>query len=161
LQSKTRILIADDDQTTAKSLADYLSRRNCEIAFAGSHEESLRTIRSFDPSLVLLDYTLPPIDGGETLERLKQLRPELPVIVYSGHAAPEVIFRVSKLGADDYIATPFQLSDLYLRISRAIEKRTVSSSSTTRTRAAATGIGSSLAARAGSVASTAASARGR
>ena len=123
MQSKTRILIADDDQTTAKSVADYLSRRNCEIAFAGSHEESLRTIRSFDPSLVLLDYTLPPIDGGETLERLKQLRPELPVIVYSGHAAPEVIFRVSKLGADDYIATPFQLSDLYSRISRAIEKR--------------------------------------
>ena len=123
MQSKTRILIADDDQTTAKSLADYLSRRNCEIAFAGSHEESLRTIRSFDPSLVLLDYTLPPVDGGETLERLKQLRPELPVIVYSGHAAPEVIFRVSKLGADDYIATPFQLSDLYSRISRAIEKR--------------------------------------
>lgn len=123
MQSKTRILIADDDQATAKSLADYLSLRNFEIAFAGSHEESLRTIRSFDPSLVLLDYTLPPIDGGETLERLKQMRPELPVIVYSGHAAPEVIFRVSKLGADDYISTPFQLGDVYSKIARAIEKR--------------------------------------
>ena len=123
MHSKTRILIADDDQATAKSLADYLSRRNFEIAFAGSHEESLRTIRSFDPSLVLLDYTLPPIDGGETLERLKQLRPELPVIVYSSQAAPEVIFRVSKLGADDYISTPFQLGDVYSKIARAIEKR--------------------------------------
>jgi two-component system, NtrC family, response regulator AtoC len=123
LQSKTRILIADDDQATAKSLADYLSRRNFEIAFAGNHEESLRSIRTFDPYIVLLDYTLPPIDGGETLERLKQLRPEIPVIVYSGHAAPEVIFRVSKLGADDYVSTPFQLSDLYSRIARAMEKR--------------------------------------
>jgi len=70
LQAKTRILIADDDQAMAKSLAEYLSRRNFDVAFAVSHEESLRTIRSFDPSLVLLDYTLPPVDGGETLERL-------------------------------------------------------------------------------------------
>src|SRR5690349_23724145 len=107
----------------AKSLAEYLSRRNFDVAFAGSHEESLRTIRSFDPSLVLLDYSLPPVDGGETLERLKQLRPELPVIVYSGDTAPEVIFRMSKLGAEDYIATPFQLSDLFSRISRVMEKR--------------------------------------
>jgi len=123
LQAKTRILIADDDQAMAKSLAEYLSRRNFDVAFAVSHEESLRTIRSFDPSLVLLDYTLPPVDGGETLERLKQLRPELPVIVYSGDTAPEVIFRMSKLGAEDYIATPFQLSDLFSRISRVMEKR--------------------------------------
>ena len=123
MQSKTRILIADDDQAMAKSLAEYLSRRNFEVAFAGSHEESLRTIRSFDPSLVLLDYGLPPVDGGETLERLKQLRPELPVIVYSGQTAPDVIFRVSKLGAEDYILTPFQLNDLFLRIARVMEKR--------------------------------------
>jgi len=123
LQAKTRILIADDDEAMAKSLAEYLSRRNFDVAFAGSHEESLRTIRSFDPSLVLLDYSLPPVDGGETLERLKQLRPELPVIVYSGDTAPEVIFRMSKLGAEDYIATPFQLSDLFSRISRVMEKR--------------------------------------
>lgn len=123
MQSKTRILIADDDQAMAKSLTEYLSRRNFEIAVTGNHEESLRTIRSFDPSLVLLDYNLPPVDGGETLERVKQLRPELPVIVYSGHTAPDVVFRVSKLGAEDYIATPFQLTDLYSRISRVMERR--------------------------------------
>jgi two-component system, NtrC family, response regulator AtoC len=126
LQPKIRILIADDDQATAKSLADYLSRKNFEIAFAVSHEESLRAARSFDPSLVLLDFTLPPIDGGETLERLKQLRPDLPVIVYSGQTTPEVVFRLSKLGAEDYISTPFQLNDLFSRISRAIEKNVAS-----------------------------------
>ena len=120
---KTRILIADDDQTMARSLSDYLSRRNFDIAFAGNHEESLRTLRSFDPGVVLLDYALPPVDGGETLERLKQLRPEMPVIVYSNDADAEVIFRLSKLGADDYLKTPFQLNDLFTRISRVLEKR--------------------------------------
>ena len=123
MQSKTRILIADDDQAMAKSLAEYLSRKNFEVAFAASHEESLRTVRSFDPGLVLLDYSLPPTDGNETLERLKQLRPETPVIVYSGDAAPDAVFRLSKLGAEDYIAVPFQLNDLLSRISRALEKR--------------------------------------
>ena len=124
MPSKTRILIADDDQSMARSLGEYLSRRNFDCAYAVSHEESLRTMRSFDPSVVLLDYTLPPADGTETLERLKQLRPETPVIVYSGLAAPDLVFRLSKLGAEDFISTPFQLNDLFSRISRALDKRT-------------------------------------
>ena len=123
MPSKTKILIADDDQAMAKSLGEYFSRRNFDVAFAVSHEESLRTVRSFDPGVVLLDYTLPPVDGSETLERLKQVRPDTPVIVYSGSTEPEVVFRVSKLGAEDYVTTPFQLNDLFTRISRALEKR--------------------------------------
>lgn len=123
MQSKTRILIADDDQAMLRSLGEFLSRRNFDCAFAGTHEESLRAMRSFDPSVVLLDYTLPPVDATETLERLKQLRPETPVIVYCGTAAPEVVFRLSKLGAEDFITTPFQLPELFSRISRALEKR--------------------------------------
>jgi len=123
LPPKTKMLIADHDQAMAKSLGEYFSRRNFDVAFAVSHEESLRTIRSFDPGVVLLDYTLPPVDGSETLERLKQVRPDTPVIVYSGSAEPEVVFRVSKLGAEDYLTTPFQLNDLFSRISRALEKR--------------------------------------
>jgi DNA-binding NtrC family response regulator len=123
LPSKTRILIAADDEGMTNSLREYLSRRNFELAFSGNHEETLRSLRSFDPSLVLLDYALPPVDGSETLERIKQLRPETPVIVYSGHAAPQVIFRMSKLGAEDYLITPFELNDLVTRISSVIEKR--------------------------------------
>jgi DNA-binding NtrC family response regulator len=123
LQPKTKILIADDDQAMSRSLGEYFSRRNFDCAFAGTHEESLRTMRSFDPSVVLLDYTLPPANGSETLERLKQLRPETPIIVYSGMAAPDVVFRLSKLGAEDFITTPFQLNDLFSRISRVLEKR--------------------------------------
>jgi len=134
LQSKTRILVADDDEALAHSLGQYLGRKNFDVAFARSHEESLRAVRSFDPSLILLDYTLPPVDGSETLERLRQLRPETPVIVYSGHADPEVIFRLSKLGAEDYITTPFRLNDLFGRISRALEKRAQTYGSTTQLR---------------------------
>ncbi|HJX01403.1 MAG TPA: sigma-54 dependent transcriptional regulator, partial [Terriglobales bacterium] len=134
MQSKTRILIADDDQAMTRSLGEYLSRRNFDVAVASNHEESLRTMRSFDPSMVLLDYTLPPVDGAETLERLKQLRPDTPVIVYSGNAAPEVVFRLSKLGAEDYLSTPFQLNDLFSRISRALEKQPSAESAQLRDR---------------------------
>ncbi len=123
MSSRTRILIAADDAGMTHSLREYLSRRNFELAFSGNHEETLRSLRSFDPGLVLLDYSLPPVDGSETLERIKQMRPETPVIVYSGHAAPEVIFRISKLGAEDYLITPFDLNDLVSRISRVVEKR--------------------------------------
>jgi DNA-binding NtrC family response regulator len=123
LPSKTRVLIATDDPGMTHSLGEYLSRRNFEVGFSTTHEETVRAVRSFDPFLVLLDYALPPVDGSETLERIKQLRPETPVIIYSGHAAPEIIFRLSKLGAEDYLITPFDLSDLVTRISRIVEKR--------------------------------------
>ena len=119
---KPRVLIADDDTMLARSFGEQLQRRNYEASYAINQEELLRMIRAVDPASVLINYKLPPTNGGDTLERLKQLKPDIPVIVYSGQSDPDVIFRISKLGADDFLLMPFQLNDLVHRLNKVMRK---------------------------------------
>ncbi len=120
---KTRVLVVDDDSTMAKFLSSYLARRDFEVSTASTGEEAIRVFRVYDPSLVLLDVSIPGMDGMDTLERIKQIKPEISVIMVSGQSNPELIFRASKLGADDYIAKPFEPRDLDQRIDKLIDRQ--------------------------------------
>jgi DNA-binding NtrC family response regulator len=90
---------------------------------AGSGEEAIGMFRVFDPNLVLLDLAMPGMNGIATLERIKQIKPEVSVIVLSAQNHPEVIFKASKLGADDYIAKPFEPKELEIRIAKVLDKQ--------------------------------------
>ena len=120
--SKVRLLIVDDDGSMAKYLSTYLARRNFEIGTAASGEEAIRMFRVHDPQVVLLDVGMPGMSGIETLERLKQIKPDVAVIIISGQNDPELIFKTSKLGADDYISKPFEPRDLETRLGKVIDK---------------------------------------
>ncbi len=122
---KTRVLVVDDDAAMAKFLSSYLARRNFDSSTASSGEEAIRMFRVYDPALVLLDVSMPGMSGLETLERLKQIKPEVQVIILSGQSNPEIIFRASKSGADDYIAKPFEPKDLEIRINKVLEKQQI------------------------------------
>ena len=127
---KTRVLVVDDDPSMARFLTSYLMRLNFEVNSASSGEEAIRMFRVYDPSLVLLDMNMTGLDGVETLERLKQIKPEVSVIVVSGQNSPDLIFRASKAGADDYIQKPFEPKDLEARVNRAVERQRMSSEAT-------------------------------
>jgi two-component system, NtrC family, response regulator AtoC len=120
---KTRVLIVDDDEAMSKYLDSYLSRRNFDVSTAISGEEAIRMFRVYDPTLVLLDLAMSGMNGIETLERMKQIKPEISVIMISGHSNPEMIFKASKLGADDYIAKPFEPKELDIRIAKVLDKQ--------------------------------------
>jgi two-component system response regulator AtoC len=120
---RIRVMIVDGDSTMSRYLSSHLTKRNFDLSIAASGEEALRIFRSLDPGLVLMDVTLPGMTGMETLSRLRHIKPDVPVIVISGQSDPELIFKASKLGADEYIAKPFDLKDLDLRITRVIEKQ--------------------------------------
>lgn len=121
--SKMRVLIVDDDASMASYLTSYLSRRNFEASTAASGEEAIRMFRVSDPHLVLLDVAMSGIDGIQTLERIKQIKPDVSVIMISAQNNPDVIFRASKLGADDYLLKPFEPKELDLRINKVIDKQ--------------------------------------
>ncbi|HEV8524660.1 MAG TPA: sigma-54 dependent transcriptional regulator [Terriglobales bacterium] len=121
--NKMRVLIVDDDASMANYLTSYLSRRNFEASIAASGEEAIRMFRVSDPHMVLLDVAMSGIDGIETLERIKQIKPDVSVIMISAQNNPDVIFRASKLGADDYILKPFEPKELDLRINKVIDKQ--------------------------------------
>ncbi len=120
---KLRVLIVDDDGSMARYLSAYLVRRNFDVSTAASGEEAIRMFRVYDPSLVLLDLAMQGMNGIETLERIKQIKPDVSVIMLSAQNNPELIFKASKLGADDYIAKPFDPKELDLRISKVLDKQ--------------------------------------
>jgi two-component system response regulator AtoC len=124
---KVRVLIVDDDPSMSRFLSSFLTRQNFEASTAASGEEALRMFRVYDPTLVLLDMAMTGMDGLDALERLKQIKPEVSIIIVSGQKDPDLIFRASKVGADDYILKPFEPRDLEARIGRVLDKQRMSS----------------------------------
>jgi len=120
---KSRVLIVDDDVVMAKYLASHLSRRNFEVNIASTLQEAVRIFRTVDPGLLLLDLSINGTAGGEILERLKQIKPSVAVIVLSANKDPEVIFKASKLGADDYLSKPVDPKELDIRIVKALDNQ--------------------------------------
>src|SRR5580765_4639165 len=123
MSQKTRVLIVDDDVAMARYLAAHLSRRNFEVTVASTEQEALRVFRSFDPVLVLVETSMDGEAGAETLQRLKQIKPSVAIMVLSGSKDPEVIFRASKLGADDFISKPVDPQDLDVRIGKVLDNQ--------------------------------------
>src|SRR5579871_6119781 len=127
MSPKTRVLIVDDDVTMARYLAAHLSRKNFEVTVASSEQEALRVFRSFDPVLILMETAIDGAVGGDTLQRLKQIKPSVAVIVLSSSKDPEFIFKASKLGADDFLCKPVDPVELDERIVKVLDTQRVTS----------------------------------
>src|SRR5207244_12592796 len=125
ISSIIRVMVVDDDAGMAKFLASHLTRRNFDVSIAATGEEAIRLFRVYDPALVLLDIAMSGLSGLETLERLKQIKPEVAVILLSALNDPEIIFKASRLGADDYMAKPLEPKELDVRINRLQHKQRV------------------------------------
>ncbi len=123
MNHKTRVLIVDEDVVMAKYLASHLSRGNFEVTLAATDQEALRVFRVFDPALVLLDMAMNGAEGTEVLQRLKQIKPAVSIMVLSTSKDPELIFQASKLGADDYLTKPVDPKELDLRISKVLDNQ--------------------------------------
>ena len=125
--AKTRVLIVDDDRAQSHFLSAHLMRRSFDVSSAATGDEAIRMFRVFDPSLVLLDADARGMNGMETLERLKQIKPEVSIIMTASNGAPEMIFRASKLGADDFMAKPIDLAALDQRMTRLLDGQRLTS----------------------------------
>jgi len=121
--TKLRVLIADDDSGRGRFLTSHLVARGFDVSSASSGEEALRTLRLQNPTLVLLDLTTPVDAAFHTLQQIKQAKPHVAVIILSARHDADTIFNASKLGADAYLAKPFEVKDLDLRIDRILEKQ--------------------------------------
>ena len=124
---RTRVLIVDDDVNLAQYLSTYLSQHSFDVSTVTSGEEAIGMFRACDPNLVLLDVAMPGMNGISTLERVKQIKPEVAVILLSAQNHPEAIFKASKLGADDYIAKPFEPNELEIRIAKVLDQQRLAS----------------------------------
>jgi len=125
--ARPRVLIVDDDRAQSHFLSAHLMRRSYDVSSAATGDEAIRMFRVFDPALVLLDADARGMEGMETLERLKQIKPDVSVIMTASSGAPEMIFRASKLGADDFMAKPIDLPALDQRMARLLDGQRLTS----------------------------------
>jgi len=117
------ILVVDDESGVRTSLTAILADEGYEVASAASGEDCLALLagRRFD--LVMLDVWLPGQDGLATLERLREVDPELPVVMISGHGTIETAVRAVQLGARDFVEKPLSLDKTLLAVRNALRQK--------------------------------------
>ena len=120
-----RILVVDDEALILDLAVMLLSTRGYEVITAGSGEECLKTAEREKPSLVLLDYMMPGMDGMTTLREMRLRFPDTYVIMLTGKGNEEIAVEVMKAGAADYILKPFSNQDLIDRIENVLRIRRI------------------------------------
>ena len=116
------ILVIDDEKSIRNSLRDVLEYEGHSITEAENGMEGLSSIRSSDFDLVLCDIKMPKMDGSELLEMALESKPELNIIMISGHGDIETAVDCIKKGAYDYLAKPLDLNRLLVIVRNGLEK---------------------------------------
>jgi two-component system nitrogen regulation response regulator NtrX len=116
------ILIVDDEEPIRRSLAGVLADEGYEVVTAASGREALDLLAEAQPALALLDILMPEMDGVETLKRFREARPEMAVIMVTGHGGIEEAVKTVKLGAYDFITKPPDAERIVLSVKHGIEE---------------------------------------
>ena len=118
---KRSILVVDDDKNICKMIEINLRKeKTYEVRTATNGESCLKSVRENAPDLVLLDIQMPGIDGIETLKRIKEEDPLIPVVMMSAHGTIEKAVQCMKLGAYDFITKPFASDRLLVTVNNAL-----------------------------------------
>lgn len=117
------ILVVEDEEDIRSLIAGILSDEGYHIREAGNSEEALQKFKLRKPSLVILDVWLKgsELDGIELMDVFKDIDPEMPVIIISGHGTVETAVSAIRKGAYDYIVKPFKSDKLVITAQRALE----------------------------------------
>lgn len=118
---KQKILIADDDSSLRRVLEYNLSAAGYDVTAVSSGEEALASFREQSPDLVITDMKMPGMDGMQLLQKLKELSPELLVIMITAFGTVDVAVDAMKAGAYDYITKPFNRDELLLTVAKALQ----------------------------------------
>lgn len=120
---KPRILIVDDEVNIRFTITEALASLPVEIDVASDGRQALDKVEQGAFSVILLDLRMPGMDGMETLERLRQSRPEIPVVILTAHGTIESAVDAMKLGAIDFLKKPFVPDDVRQLVNRILERR--------------------------------------
>ena len=119
------ILIIDDEKAIRKTLTEILSYEGYKIDEASDGEEGLKRFSEKAYDIVLCDIKMPKLDGIEFLERSREINPDVPVIMISGHGNIDTAVEAVKKGAFDYISKPPDLNRLLITLRNAVDKQSL------------------------------------
>jgi DNA-binding response OmpR family regulator len=119
---KRRILVVEDDTSLARVLCDNLVYEGFDVVHACDGRRALEEGNAFKPDLVLLDLTLPGLDGFEVCRKLAEEESRTAIIMLTARGQKEDKVQGLRLGADDYITKPFSLDELLARIHAVLRR---------------------------------------
>jgi len=117
-----KVLIVDDDRSIRKTLRNILEYEKYEVEESTDGLDCLAKIKQQDFDLIVLDIKMPRMDGMEALERIQVLKPDIPVVMISGHGTIDTAVEAVKNGAFDFIQKPPDLNRLLITLRNALDK---------------------------------------
>ncbi|MGR3810898.1 sigma-54-dependent transcriptional regulator [Jiulongibacter sp. NS-SX5] len=115
-----KILVIDDDKDVCLLLERFLTRQDFQVKVASTGKEGLKMLKEDVPDLVLSDFKLGDINGGDLLKEVKSSHPGLPVIIITGYSDIKVAINVMKNGAFDYVTKPLFPEEILNTIKKAL-----------------------------------------
>jgi two-component system nitrogen regulation response regulator NtrX len=121
----SKILIIEDEAAIRRVLTKILSEESDTYMVEDAEDgiQGLEKIKNNDYDLVLCDIKMPKMDGVEVLEAVKKIKPEIPMVMISGHGDMETAIQTMRLGAFDYISKPPDLNRLLNTVRNALDKK--------------------------------------
>ena len=117
------VLVIDDEEIMREILETLLTREGYDVRLASSGAEGLDLARSLPFDVAIVDVMMPGIDGITTLDELKKIDDELPVLMITAFASIETAISAMKRGAFDYITKPFKNDEVLVVVRNALERR--------------------------------------
>jgi two-component system nitrogen regulation response regulator NtrX len=121
----SKILIIEDESAIRRVLTKIISEENdaYNVEEAEDGLEGIEKIMNGDYDLILCDIKMPKMDGVEVLEKIKKIKPEIPVVMISGHGDLDTAVNTMRLGAFDYISKPPDLNRLLNTVRNALDRK--------------------------------------
>lgn len=120
---KKQILIIEDDRHIAEGIQLNLAFQGYEVSIAADGVAGLGKWKEIGPDLIILDIMLPGIDGFSILQSIRLEDERLPILILSAKGDPDDRIKGLVFGVDDYLAKPFNLEELLLRVERLLKRR--------------------------------------
>ena len=122
MHRKLKILISDDSKLLRKKLREELENLGCEVIEAENGKEAVMKDLQEQPDGVILDIVMPEVGGIEALQVIKEVNPEIPVVMLSSAGTPQKLMETLKLGALDFIQKPYTSGQIK-RVVETIRKK--------------------------------------
>ena len=122
MDRKLKILITDDSKLLRKKLRTELEKLDCEVLEAVNGKESVEIVLQQMPDCVFLDIVMPEVGGIEALQVIKELSPEIPVVMLSSAGSPQKLMTTLKMGAMEFIQKPYK-SEQIQKVVETIRKK--------------------------------------
>ena len=124
-QRKSRILVVEDEAAIRDGLADVLVYHGYRVDAVGDGKDGLKKALSGQYDLILLDIMLPGVDGFSICDEIRKVDRDQPIIMLTAKTSDEDIVNGLTLGADDYVAKPFAIAQLVLRVKAVLRRSRV------------------------------------